>query len=185
MLPLEPALRAWLRSRVVGSGLDVDDVVQETYAIAGELPSTDHIRQPRNYVFQIAQSILLAQFRRSRIVPIDYLAELDQFDPAADVPGPEQQVSGRQELERLAALMAELPDRQREAFQLLKLDGFSQRDAAARMRVSESTLEKHVAKALLTLMERLERSGKRAARASGTQDQDALDVRGSSGKPDR
>lgn len=125
MLPLEPALRQWLRPRV-GAGLDIDDVVQETYAILGELASTDHILRPRNYVFQVAQSILLAQYRRSRIVPIDYLAELDQFDPAADAPSPEQQASGRQELERLATLMAELPERQREAFQLLKLEGLSQ-----------------------------------------------------------
>jgi RNA polymerase sigma factor (sigma-70 family) len=184
VLPLEPALRQWLRARVTGSGLDVDDVVQETYAILGELATTDHILRPRNYVYQVAQSILLAQYRRSRIVPIDYLAELDRFDPAADAPGPDQQASGRQELERLAAMMAELPDRQREAFRLLKLEGLSQREAARRMQVSESTLEKHIAKALSTLMTRLGRGGKPEAGASSLRQKHELDARGAGGKRD-
>lgn len=45
------------------------------------------------------------------------------------------------------------------------------------MRVSESTLEKHIARALLMLMDRLGRSGKRGARASSLQDKHELDAR--------
>lgn len=177
ILPIEPALRQWLRARVAGAGLEVDDVVQETYAVLGALASLDHVRNPRNYAFQVAQSILLAQYRRARIVPIDYLAELDQLDLAADVPGPEQEASGRQELARLAGLIGELPDRQREAFALLKLQGLSQREAAQRMCISESTLEKHVARALATLLVRLGRSGNAPPRASSPQPMNELDAR--------
>src|SRR3546814_4057143 len=45
VLPHEPALRAWL-SRRLGAGLEVDDVVQEAYAVLVELPAVAHIREP-------------------------------------------------------------------------------------------------------------------------------------------
>ncbi len=147
-------------------GLEIDDVVQETYAIMGELASTDHIYSPKNYVFQTANSIILAHHRRRKIVPIDYIADLDSLLSADPTPSPEMEVSGRQELLRLGELLMDLPPRQREAFRLLKLESLSQREAAIRMGVSESTLEKHVAKAIFFLMNRLGRSGKRGLRAS-------------------
>lgn len=167
MLPVEPALRSWLRQKTSGkSDLEIDDIVQETYAIMGGLASTDHIISPRNYVFQTAHSIVLAHHRRRKIVPIDYFADLDSLSSVDLAPSPEMEVSGRQELLRLGELLMELPPRQREAFRLLKLESLSQRQAAMRMGVSESTLEKHVAKAILFLMGRLGRSGRHEPRAS-------------------
>lgn len=167
VLPVEPALRSWLRHKISSiNGLEIDDVVQETYAIMGEISSIDHIHSPRNYVFQTAHSIILAHHRRRKIVPIDYIADLDSLPSADPAPSPEMEVSGREELLRLGELLMELPPRQREAFRLLKLESLSQRQAAMRMGVSESTLEKHVAKAILFLMDRLGRSGRHEPRAS-------------------
>lgn len=167
VLPVEPALRSWLRQKTASmSGLEIDDIVQETYAIMGGLASTDHIISPRSYVFQTAHCIILAHHRRRKIVPIDCFADLDSLLGVDPAPSPEMEVSGRQELLRLGELLMELPVRQREAFRLLKLESLSQREAAMRMGVSESTLEKHVAKAILFLMDRLGRSGKQGLRAS-------------------
>src|SRR3546814_4682438 len=44
VLPHEPALRAWL-SRRLGAGLEVDDVVQEAYAVLVELPGVAQDRK--------------------------------------------------------------------------------------------------------------------------------------------
>ena len=58
VLPCEPRLRSWLaRRRVVD--LDIDDIVQETYAVLAELDSVAHIRNPRTYVYSVAHSIIL------------------------------------------------------------------------------------------------------------------------------
>lgn len=167
ILPVESALRTWLRHRVRGgTGIEIDDIVQESYAVLSELATVDHIRSPRNYLFQIAHSIVLAHHRRSKIVRIDYLAELERLEVMDDAVSPEIETFDRHELRRLGEMLLELPSRQREAFSLRKLEELSQREAAERMRISESTLEKHVAKALYYLTQRLGRSGRGDAQAS-------------------
>lgn len=158
VLPVEPALRAWL-SRQTLIGIEPDDVIQETYSVLGALASVDHIRTPRHYVFSVARSIVLAQVRRSKIVAIEPIDGIDDIAVADDRPSPEHQAIGRQELRFLADCLAALPIRQREAFALLKIEGLSQREAARRMGIAESTIEKHVAKALLFLADRLGRGG--------------------------
>jgi RNA polymerase sigma-70 factor (ECF subfamily) len=50
ILPHEPALRAWLSRRQV-AGLDVDDIVQDSYARLSTAGSVDKIHSPRSYMF--------------------------------------------------------------------------------------------------------------------------------------
>lgn len=168
VLPVEPALRAWL-SRQTLIGIEPDDVIQETYSVLGALASVDHIRVPRHYVFTVARSIVLAQVRRSKIVSIEPINAIEDLAIADDRPSPEHQAIGRQELRFLAACLAMLPIRQREAFSLLKIEGLSQREAAQRMGIAESTIEKHVAKALLFLTDRLGRGGNDAPYVSSVE----------------
>ncbi len=90
VLPHEAALRAWLCRRKVFD-LEIDDIVQEAYAKLAALPSVEFIREPRLYLFQTANSIVLGHLRRSRIVSITAAADLDHFGLAAPDPNPEQQ----------------------------------------------------------------------------------------------
>ena len=145
--------------------LEVDDLIQEAYAVLAKLDSVDHILNPRTYLFQVVNSLILREFRRARVVSILAAENLDLI-AISDTPSPEQQTSDRQELQRLADALAKLPRQSGEAFRLRKVEGLSQRDIAARMGISESTVEKHVAKSLRLLMIALGRSGKTDARAS-------------------
>lgn len=165
VLPHEPALRAWL-SRRLGAGLEVDDVVQEAYAVLVELPDVAHIREPRAYFFTTARSVVLQHVRRSRIVAIEAVAEIDRLDIDHDERSPDQHAIAGQELRRIGALVAALPARCREAFMLRKVQGLSQREIAARMRISENTVEKHVGKGLRLLMQSLARDADAAAMAA-------------------
>ena len=169
VLPHEPALRAWLRHRRV-DGLETDDIVQETYAVLAGLASVDHIESPRAYAFQTAQSVILRHLRRARVVRIDALGDLEQLNTPLDDPSPERQAADRQELRQVAELIAGLPSKCREAFTLRKLQGLSQREVAGRMGISESTVEKHIGRALRTLMEAVKNGGNVAAGASDAQD---------------
>jgi RNA polymerase sigma factor (sigma-70 family) len=157
VLPCEPRLRSWLARRRVAD-LDIDDIVQETYAMLAELDNVDHIRNPRTYVYSVAHSIILQHVRRRRIVSIEAMAELDQLSIYSDEPTPEEALSDFQELRRIARLIACLPRKCREAFTLRKMEGLSQREVASRMRVSENTVEKHMGKALRLLMTAMRRS---------------------------
>jgi RNA polymerase sigma-70 factor (ECF subfamily) len=151
VLPHEPALRAWLRRRRI-DGLETDDIIQETYAVLAGLAAVEHITSPRAYAFQTAQSVILRHLRRARIVRIDSVGAMDLLNAAIDEPSPERQASSRQELRRVADLIAALPAKCRQAFTLRKVEGLSQRDVARQMGISESTVEKHIGRALRTLM---------------------------------
>src|SRR3546814_20005378 len=83
VLPHEPALRAWL-SRRLGAGLEVDDVVQEAYAVLVELPGVAHIREPTAYLFTPARTVALPHVRRSRTGALGGVAELTRLAPTTE-----------------------------------------------------------------------------------------------------
>lgn len=165
VLPHEPALRAWLARRAP-SGLEIDDIVQETYSILAALERVDHIQTPRNYMFEVAKSVFLQAVRRSRIIAFETITEVDRLEIPSDEPSPETITAHRQELSRIAALIAGLPRKCREAFTLRKVHGLSQREVAVRMGVSENTVEKHIGKAIGVLMEAMGRGGNGRVKAS-------------------
>ena len=74
MLPLEPQLRGWLR-RVIPSGLEVDDLIQEAYAKLANLATVSNITQPKAYVYQIVKRLISEHIRRANVVSIEAVAE--------------------------------------------------------------------------------------------------------------
>jgi RNA polymerase sigma factor (sigma-70 family) len=151
VLPFEAALRAWLsRRRVVD--LEVDDIVQETYAVLAELDSVAHIRNPRTYLYTVAHSIILRHVRHERVVSIEAMADIDRLGIYSDEPSPEEALSNFQELRGIALRIAALPDRCREAFTLRRIHGLAQREVAHKMHISEGTVEKHIGRAIKLLM---------------------------------
>ncbi len=151
ILPLA-ALRAWLRRRRV-SGLDVDDIVQETYARLAMLDDVSGIRNCRSYFFQAAQSVILSHVRHQRIVPIYAVDDVELHGMAGQEASPEVQAVDRDALFRIARIIANLPDQPRRVFVLRRVEGLSQRETAQNLRLSESTVEKHMARALRLFMD--------------------------------
>lgn len=168
ILPYEPEVRAWLRRRLPQS-IDVDDVVQEAYAALAALKEVSHVGNPRAYFFATAQSVVLQQVRRARIVSFETVAELDRLEAACDSIDPERNAVAGEELRRLASLVRSLPGQCRKAFLLRKVEGLPQREIAQRMGLSENTVEKHIGKALRLLMEQMkgDARGERTDAADG------------------
>ncbi len=159
VLPCEPTLRAWLQRRLPVHQ-DVDDVIQETYAILAALEDVSHVRQPRAYVYSVAQSVVLQQLRRAQVVSIEAVAEIERVAASGEEACPERTASSRQELARIGALIDSLPDKCRQAFVLRRVEGYSQREIAQRMQISENTVEKHICKGIRVLMDSMKRDGK-------------------------
>lgn len=156
ILPCEPALRDWLRRRL-SLRQDVDDVIQETYAILAGMADVSHILQPKAYVYSVAHSVVLQQLRRAQVVSIEAVAEIDRVAIVGDEFSPERMASSRQELARIGALIESLPDKCRQAFVLRRVEGYSQREIAERMQISENTVEKHICKGIRVLMDSMKR----------------------------
>lgn len=171
VLPHEPALRVWLRRKSV-SGLEVDDIVQETYTRLSTIESVSGIRDPKTYFFQTAHSIIVNHVRRSRIVPILAVGHLEPFEMAAEQADPETQVADHQELQRLAEAIAKLPGKIRDVFILRRVHDLTQRQVAQRLGLSENTVEKHMSKGFTLMASLFERGGNPPSRASNRERQD-------------
>ena len=152
VLPHEADVRRWLSRRVRGlPDCHVDEIVQEAYArlwAAG----TDRIVNPRAYFFVTARHVVGEVLRRLRVVSIETIADIDSLNIADEDVGLERRISGREEIERVQHMLAKLPPKCREAFELRKFAELSQKEIAQRMQLSESTVEKHLVKALRLLM---------------------------------
>lgn len=179
VVPHEPALRSWLQGHAPAS-MEVDDIVQEAYAVLVGLDEVAHILNPRGYLFTVARSVMLQQLRRARIVPIVAVAEVERLSILTDDITPERSAVAGQDLRRTGDLIASLPGKCREAFVLRRVEGLPQREIARRMGVSENTVEKHIGKALRLLMEAMGRDvvRPRSERRKSTQGQqeDGIDT---------
>jgi RNA polymerase sigma factor (sigma-70 family) len=155
ILPHESEVRGWLR-RHVGSltEADADDLVQEAYARLW-LVNLKDIRSGRSYLFTVVRNLLQEQARRARIVPMERLGEIEALCIPNEEPGPERRAMARQELERLVRIIEGLPPQCRRAFQLQKFGGLSQKEIAREMEISEKTVEKHLATALVRVLDSL------------------------------
>ena len=165
VLPHEPALRAWL-SRVSITGLEPDDIIQQSYTIFAEMERVDTITYPRAYLFQVARSLITRHIRRARIVPLHAIDDIERFDCPDDAPSPEQYAVDRDELRELACAIAAMPEKMREAFIQRRVHGLSQREIASQMDISENTVEKHISRGIRFLVEWFGHGGRERSRGS-------------------
>ena len=177
VLPHEAALRGWL-SRAAPPGIDADDIIQEAYTILAELETVDAIRHPRAYLFQVARSVIMRHVRRARIVPIHTVDDLERLEQAENAASPEQYAIDRDELRQLAHAIAAMPLKTREAFILRRVRDMPQREIAVRMRISENTVETHISRGVLFLIDWFGRGGNRRSQTSKTLEAEIASIDG-------
>jgi len=160
----EPSLRAYLR-KSVSDRADLSDVIQETYArlLALTPAQREAVRTLRAFLFTTARNVAMDYLRRRPVVSLDALMEMGPprvVTESDDEPSLDQKLSARQELEILARVIASLPDKCREVLTLRKIHGLSQKEIAARLGISEHTVEKHVSYGVrLCAVRMLEKTG--------------------------
>ena len=152
VLPHEASLRAWLKRRRL-QGLEVDDIIQETYSRLIAADSVAHVLDAKSYTFQTASSVVIDHLRRMKVVSIASVPDMEALEIRSEDPSPERQVIDRAELQRLAVAIAALPIRVREVFTLRRIHGLSQREVAEKMGIAESTVEKHMSRGFLIMLE--------------------------------
>ena len=145
ILPHEADVRGWLRRSLVSDG-EVEDIIQDVYCRLLSLSSTSHIASPRAYFFTAARAVAIDRLRRSRVVRMETVTEIEALNVVLDEPSPERVAAGRRELERVRGMIASLPERCRRIFELRKIEGMPQRDIARLLGVTETIVENDVVK---------------------------------------
>ncbi|MBP7142875.1 MAG: RNA polymerase sigma factor [Opitutaceae bacterium] len=140
VLPHESALRAWLQARFQYH-VDVDDVVQESYMRLLRVQATGPVANPRAFLFVSARNFALNQIRRFRRERRNEDVEVDTAAVFSEVAGISEALIRAEDLRFLIQAIQALPNRCREIMTLRKIYGFSQREVAMKLGITENTVE--------------------------------------------
>src|ERR1700761_10488 len=165
VLPHEALIRAKLRDMCLYD-LDLEDVIQEMYAKFLTLPSLESVRFPRQYALLTARAIVIDHVRHSRVVSITSTGNLELLEIPEPEPNGEERVEFRQEIQAINAALEELPKVCRETLILRRVEGLPQKEVARRLKISEKTVEKHMATGVRLLIKVFGRGGKPRANTS-------------------
>jgi len=156
VLPHEFMLRSWLKN-YFSSDCDIDDVVQETYVRVLAAREKTIIESPKAFIFAVAKNVALGRLRSRQAVREDSLAEIDTESILDESVNVSETVSREEELEFLTQAIQSLPSRCRQILTLRKIYGLSQKEVAAKLGISEHTVEAQGTIGLRKLEEYFER----------------------------
>lgn len=148
----EAALVHYLR-RVWAHIDDVHDLRQEIYVRVYEAAGRARPHQPKSFLFATARHLMTDRLRRGRVVSIEPVGDFESLNVLVDEVTPERRLGARQNLRRLADAFDLLPGRCREVVWLRRVEELPQKEVAARMGITEKTVEKQVAKGMRLLAE--------------------------------
>ena len=120
---------------------DIDDVIQESYLRVLEASRVQPIVSPKAFLFATARNLALDHLRHRGVERIDPLAEVDAVSVSDMAPSIPDSVALNQELEILKQAIQSLPERCRHVVTLRKIYGLSQKQIAAKLGISEHTVE--------------------------------------------
>jgi|SRR6185312_6706620 RNA polymerase sigma-70 factor (ECF subfamily) len=167
VLPHEALIRAKLRDMCLYD-LDIEDVLQEMYAKFLTLPSLENIRYPRQYALLTARGIVIDHVRHSRVVSITSTGNLELLEIAQPDANSEERLEFQQEIKAVNAALEQLPDICRATLILRRVEGLPQKEVARRLKISEKTVEKHMANGVRLLIKLFGRGGKTRINTSNT-----------------
>ena len=145
--PHEPHLRSYLQGRFPAVR-DVDDVVQESYLRIWRARASRPIESARAFLFTIARHLALDVVERKRRAPNVSLGDLAALAVVEEAPNATETLNYQEEVRLLADALAALPERCREVVVLRKLQCLSQKEVAARLGLSERTVENQLARGM-------------------------------------
>ncbi len=128
---------------------DIEDIVQETYIKSYEAELKQEIRYERTYMLKTARNLALNHVNRAENVRREQLDNMDALPHELVGYSLEKNVESKERFLNFCRATDTLSADVKRVFLLKKVYGKSQREIAELLGLSESTVEKHVAKGLL------------------------------------
>lgn len=151
----EDALTRFLRALWKRDPADIHDLRQEVYARVYEAAGFSRPASPHAFLFTAAKHLVTDRIRRERVVSIDTAVDLEELDAVVDEISPERQTMARQELRTLARAFDSLPPKCRDTVWFRRVERLSTREVAARLGITQKTVEGHLTKGLKRLADAL------------------------------
>lgn len=143
----DASLKAYLRSSFPAMR-DVDDMVQESYLRIWKTRLDRPITCAKAFLFRIARHVAIDKIRRSQSVVVESHGDMSEVLVADHKPNAAEALSHREKVDLLAHALAALPKGCREIVILRRLKCLSQKEVAARLGISERTVESQFARGL-------------------------------------
>jgi RNA polymerase sigma factor (sigma-70 family) len=137
-----------------------EDLAQEVLLRMIRATDTDLIANPESYVFKAAANLLLDHKRRTlrnptlRARSLDDVLEDEFVSRLVEDRSPERVLLGEATLQEVSLALEELGELTRNVFILFRLENMPQKDIAALYGIGQSTVEKHVMRAMVHLAKR-------------------------------
>ena len=152
------ALHRYL-GKLTSGAEDIEDLVQETYVRMYALPDFHLVESSKALLFRIAHNLAVERARRHKAQATDTVGDLETLTVFSEEAPPEEQTDARRRFESFCAAVERLPPICRRVFVLRKVHKLSHAEISEVLGVSESTIEKHVAKGLVRCREYLRELG--------------------------
>jgi RNA polymerase sigma-70 factor (ECF subfamily) len=134
------------------SDQDAEDLLHSAWLRLFAYRAEHDVREPTGFLVQTAANLAVDRHRQARRMakePVEaFEAGLEDGSPLQD-----EVLAARQRLRRVQAGLERLPARTRQIFVMHKVEGMKLREIAAALGITQSAVEKHLARAVLFLTE--------------------------------
>ena len=128
--------------KILNNAEQTEDVMQTVYIKIIEAAEISNIRQPVNYLSRMVRNTAIDYKRRLKLEHSIFAVEIDNSNLWETSIQTETIVIHRQLLLRIALILATLPKRQQQVFELYVADGLTQQAIADKLNVSVSLVSK-------------------------------------------
>lgn len=132
------------------------DLVQESFLRLAEQQSRERIDNTPAYLYRTAHNLMIDHMRQQQRRKTDSVPHEALEGIVEDSPGLEETTATEQHMRRLREALAQLPARTQEVFRLNRLEGLTHAEVARQLDISDSSVQKHLAKALAFVMQSLQ-----------------------------
>lgn len=154
-------------TRMLGDREEARDAAQEAFLKAFRAAADYRPRgQVYTWLYRIAVNGCLNRLRRRRVVrflslsaPAETGDDAPAFDPAADAPGPDDELESRRRWQRARRAIAALPPNQRAVLVLARFEGLSYQEIAEVLGITLGAVESRLVRAMRNLTAALEDDG--------------------------
>ena len=138
-------------ARRTRSYADAEDLLHSAFLRMARYGKSHQIDNPAGFLVRAATNIRIDNYRHEKLVA-ESLSGAD-LQIENNVALQDEVIASRARLGRVNAGLDQLSPRTREVFLMHRLEGLKYREIAAKLGISQSSVEKHIAKAVLFLAE--------------------------------